>query len=239
MSAHKVLENRSNEYGWTCGCHGCRRKGYHTHTNSYLHKSQLPKQPGRPPGRPRVLKDRIPLTPPPKLNSFVPPPKRMPPPTLARLKELLDYDPQTGIFTWKMAESKRIKVGCRAGCKDSYSGYWVIYIDRKRYYGHRLAWFWVHGQWPTVLDHKNRDPSDNRISNLRKASPGQSRANTKIHKNNSSKFKGVRQSGRGWAAIIRCNGKKIYLGTFATPEEAHSIYCKAGQRLYGNFFCPR
>jgi|SRR5215467_9025499 len=156
--------------------------------------------------------------------------------TQRRLKELLDYNPATGEFFWKVARHK-VKVGDRAGgigSKDK--GYWDIGIDGKRYRAHRLAWFYVHGKW-SKLDHKNRDPLDNRISNLREASNKQNQGNRKINQNNRSGLKGVIQFRKKWRAQIGHNSKVIWLGDFLTPELAHQAYCEKAKELFGEFFC--
>ena len=63
--------------------------------------------------------------------------------TQARLKEVLQYDPETGMFTWRVAR-QRVRIGDRAGCINGVTGYWQIRIEDKNYLGHRLAWLYVH-----------------------------------------------------------------------------------------------
>ena len=86
--------------------------------------------------------------------------------TAERLRELLNYDPLTGVFSWRVNGRGRSGVGTVAGG----SNHKRIAIDKKEYFVHRLAWLYVHGCWPTEdIDHINGDPSDNRIANLREA----------------------------------------------------------------------
>src|SRR3954470_6742060 len=87
-----------------------------------------------------------------------------------RLRELLRYDPDTGDFIWTAKSSAKARnvLGDRAGHIDS-QGYRLIYIDGKRYRAHWLAWMYVHGYLPKLVDHKNGHRSDNRIANLREA----------------------------------------------------------------------
>ena len=86
-----------------------------------------------------------------------------------RLQEILDYDQETGIFTWKINQCGARKKGQIAGTKNK-NGYIVI-RHKKLYYAHRLAWLYVHGIFPdSVIDHINRNKSDNRINNLRSVS---------------------------------------------------------------------
>src|ERR1700674_2219296 len=79
------------------------------------------------------------------------------------LLDILDYDPETGHFTWKISPSLRSVIGTRAGCLMR-NGYRCIGIARKKYYEHRLAWFYVHKEWPKGdIDHENHVTDDNRI----------------------------------------------------------------------------
>ena len=84
--------------------------------------------------------------------------------TAERLRELLDYNPLTGQFSWRPLRPRGIQ---KAGTKDA-RGYWRICVDGVIYQAHRLAWLHVHGHWPIYeIDHRDRDPSNNRIANLR------------------------------------------------------------------------
>lgn len=159
-------------------------------------------------------------------------------PTLshADLMRRLNYDPETGLFTWKYPTSRRVKAGQIAG-GPSHRGYWRILISDVEYYGHRLAWFYTFGAWPAVdLDHRDGDKTNNKISNLRPATVSQNAANRKIPVNNTTGFKGVRatESNR-WRAVVEHGGKQISLGTYGTREEAHAAYCEGAKRLFGEF----
>jgi len=156
--------------------------------------------------------------------------------TQKRLQELLNYDPQTGIFVWKVVRGNSVKPGDQAGCVNS-KGYWEIVIDKKTYLAHRLAWLYAYGTFPLILDHKDRNKSNNRIANLRKATPSQSQANKSISRDNQSGYKGVSWNGRNWRASVRHNGKSIHLGSFSTPALAHAAYCARAKQLFREFFC--
>ena len=154
--------------------------------------------------------------------------------TQARLKKLLRYELKTGEFFWRVAKSRRVQIGDRAGWISRY-GYWLIYVDDKTYCAHRLAWLYAYGQFPNRwLDHKDRNRSNNRIVNLREATPSQSAANSKIQ--NRTGLRGVHQSGRRWQARICHRGKRTHLGMFDLPEEAHAAWCEAAQKLFGEYF---
>lgn len=146
----------------------------------------------------------------------------MTPLTADRVRELLSYDPDTGIFTWRVARPG-MPVGSIAGWCDE-KGYWRISIDDKPYRAHRLAWFLVHGVWPSSeLDHRNRIKTDNRIGNLREATRAQNQQNRPLFKNNTSGFAGVSWKSREqrWRACFRMGGVCKELGLFETPEAAN------------------
>ena len=108
--------------------------------------------------------------------------------TQKRLKELLDYDPKTGIFTWKYANNNR-KAGSKAGYKAK-DGYIAISIDSKRYLAHRLVWLFVYGHFPKYdIDHINRIRDDNRIENLQKAELSDVYYHISKHKSNDEQTK--------------------------------------------------
>ena len=157
--------------------------------------------------------------------------------TQKRLKELLHYDPDTGRFTWLQITSTRVKVGSVAGTRHTGTGYIYIGVDGKRYKAHRLAWLYVYGAFPSIVDHKNLDGFDNRIDNLRECTQAQNACNTKIRSHNSCGLKGVtiQSNKKGWKAEIRLNHKRFHLGVFDTKEEAHEAYCAAAQTLHGEF----
>src|SRR5262249_33211643 len=147
----------------------------------------------------------------------------------ARLKELLRYEPETGHFFWRVAKARRLRVGDRAGWVKS-DGYWCNSLDSKSYLSHLLTWLYVFGRFSKrQIDHKNRNPSDCRIENLREAAHGQNLANSKSR--GSSDLKGAYQDRRDgrWQSAINYNRKKIHLGTFATAEEGHAAYCQAAR----------
>ncbi len=154
-----------------------------------------------------------------------------------RLRLLLSYEPSTGQFRWNESRG-RVASGDRAGSRGRI-GYELIRIDGRAYLSHRLAWLYVHGQWPECdeLDHINGVRSDNRISNLRLATFSQNRANSRTHTDNASGFKGVsldRRRGK-WQAQICCDYKKKHLGYFSTREDAYLAYARAANESFGEY----
>lgn len=142
--------------------------------------------------------------------------------TQQELKELLNYDQETGIFTWiKISPHLSRLIGTKAGTKRK-DGYYRVYIDNKRYYLHRLAWLYVHGELPKTIDHVNQNPSDNRIDNLRNVTQLENMRNRKLSSNNTSGITGVtyNKSRKKWVAQININDKGYFLGHFDTAEDA-------------------
>jgi hypothetical protein len=159
--------------------------------------------------------------------------------TLERLRELVMYDPPSGLFRWrvrrKMGHGKFTVPGDIAGFKET-QGYWCLGIDGKTHKCHRLAWLWVYGEWPKFLDHINGDRADNRISNLRPADYIRNSRNAKTKKNSLTGLKGVHQFKDGtFGARIGINYERIYLGTFLTAELAHEAYAEAAKKYFGEF----
>lgn len=157
---------------------------------------------------------------------------------LEELRELLSYDPDTGIFRWLKSINNRVKIGdipkSTAG-----KGYYAVQIYGCRYYLHRLAMFYVSGEWPpNDVDHINGDIKDNRISNLRHATRAENLKNSKPHKDSQTGFKGVsfdRQRG-DYMARVCINGKTKNLGRFKTANEAAVAYQSAAKERHGEFF---
>lgn len=155
--------------------------------------------------------------------------------TQKRLLQLLDFDQETGTFTWKAPTSRRVRAGDVAGCKHKRDGRIYIGIDGRLYKAHRLAWLYVHGVWPpSGIDHKDGDPSHNWMSNLRPADQAANMQNLrKPHSDNRSGFLGVQQRCNGrFSANISCRGARTYLGTFATAEAAHQAYLTAKRAIH-------
>lgn len=153
--------------------------------------------------------------------------------TSDRLKQVLCYDPETGVFTWRVARGSRT-AGSVAGYLEA-DGYWRIYVDSKLYQAQHLAWLFMRGAWSeTLLDHKNRVRNDNRWSNIRPATESQNAVNSKTR--GRSGIRGVRQRANGnFIATIWTGKKQKTLGTFPSAAEAARVFNKAHQELHGDF----
>ena len=151
-----------------------------------------------------------------------------------RLRDVLQYDPETGVFIWLQALAKRTSVGDVAGALSD-KGYVRIQLDRKIHPAHRLAWLYIYGVWPKrAIDHINRVKTDNRIVNLREATNSENARNSGLRRDNKWGYKGVSYWARKkkWAAQIRIDGKNKLLGLFVSPEDAGAAYAQA-VKLYG------
>ena len=157
-------------------------------------------------------------------------------PTAETVRQILDFNHETGILTWK--EPRRgMLVGANAGKR--VLGYLQTQIDGKAYYNHRLIWLYVTGTWPVCLiDHINGNRADNRFCNLREATHAENMRNRGKQKNNSTGFTGVRfhKVNNRWHAQIKHGGKYHNLGCFSTPEDAASAYESAARKHHGEFY---
>lgn len=148
------------------------------------------------------------------------------------IRSLLDYEPSTGDFTWRVSRGHVAK-GARAGAVGA-AGYVYIGINGKTLRAHRLAWLHVHGRWPMeFLDHINGARSDNRIENLREVSNAENMQNIRVIRAKSG-LVGVywHKRGRKWMASIQVNKKQIYLGLHESEDGARDAYLKAKKELH-------
>lgn len=153
------------------------------------------------------------------------------------LRKVLDYDPRSGVFT-RRTGGRGVAAGDVAGCLDKRRGYLLIRVGGRLYKAHRLAWLYVHGEWPpNEIDHVNCEKNDNRIANLRLATGSQNQANKRLQANNTSGAKGVSwlANRNKWKARIRINGKLKHLGHFERIEDAADAYRLAASFHFGDF----
>jgi hypothetical protein len=162
--------------------------------------------------------------------------------TQSRLKELLHYAPEMGLFSWRVTRGQFARPGSNAGtehkAKRSNSPYIRIKIDGRSYLAQRLAFLYMTGEWPRHLpDHENTDTLDNRWANLRDATPSQNQANRSARKDNKLGIKGVHYIKRDkkYCAEIQVNKKQIRLGYFDDPHEAALAYALAAKEHFGEF----
>lgn len=156
--------------------------------------------------------------------------------TQERVKEVLHYDPDTGIFTWIKTRGRILK-GSIAGtiCP---AGYLNIKLDRNLYRAHRLAFIYMTGSMPKLVDHINRIKDDNRWCNLRPATWSQNNINKPLYSTNTSGCKGVSwcKRNRRWVATCVSNGVVHYLGDFVEFSDAKDASIKFREKIHGEFF---
>jgi len=157
--------------------------------------------------------------------------------TQARLRELLDYDPETGVFVWKVRRSRSAKAGSVAGSRNL-EGYINIKIAGSTYKAHRLVWLYAAGKLPRKqIDHINCVRDDNRLVNLREASPNENARNALRRGDNTSGYRGVSwdvKAGK-WRAYIFKGGAQTHLGYFDRAEDAAAAYAEASVRFHKDF----
>lgn len=163
-------------------------------------------------------------------------------PSQAILHEWFNYDPDTGVFIW-FKEPRTIGqcLGKVAGTTRK-SGYRLITVPG---YGqimaHRLAWIYMHGLTigGAEIDHKDGNPSNNAIENLRLATSSQQKQNKRVQSNNRSGLKGAYyhscHKGKKWRSQIRVGERLLFLGYFHTAQEAHDAYAQAALDHFGEF----
>ncbi|HEY6861677.1 MAG TPA: HNH endonuclease [Pseudolabrys sp.] len=157
----------------------------------------------------------------------------------SEVREMLDYDRETGVLKWSQSEKVRPQFRGTVAGTIQYDGYRCLRFKFHRYYAHVLIWFHVHGAWPREqIDHWDLNRDNNALANLRLATPRQNSVNTKVSKKNTSGFKGVCEQNGRWIAQMRQDGKRGYIGSFDTAEEAFEAYKQAALKQHGEFARP-
>lgn len=164
---------------------------------------------------------------------------------IERLRQLLDYNPETGVLMWRARPEytgKRaawnVKYAGQVAGSSRADGYVCIRIEKKSFLAHRIAWALSHNCWPEQdIDHRDGNPANNRLCNLRAATHAQNLCNARRPSRNASGFKGVSfftRRGR-YRAYISVEGKPRHLGYFDTAEAAHAAYTAAAHQFHGEF----
>lgn len=147
------------------------------------------------------------------------------------LREIILYNRKTGLFAWKKSR-RGVQIGKTLGTDNGF-GYLRITVLGRSYYAHRLAWFYVHGEWPITIDHLNGVKSDNRITNLRGCSQSDNKQNVReAQANSKSKILGVswHKKAKKWQAHICIYKERKYLGLFSDIFEAQKVYLKEREK---------
>jgi hypothetical protein len=164
--------------------------------------------------------------------------KRLHHPSAERVRELLTFDSETGVFRVRVRRpGSHAKVGDIVGCP-TVKGYLRIQIDGELWYSHLLAWLYVFNEWVDELDHRDGDSGHNAIGNLRPCDRSQNNANWKLGKRNKHGLKGVTYVARlpkPWRAQHQVKGKNRHIGCFETKEAANAAYMDAVRGYFGDF----
>lgn len=175
--------------------------------------------------------------------------------TSDKLKELLHYCPETGVFT-HIPRARELfgnegayltwvkKFSGREAGAVTMAGYRIIRVDGGRYFAHRLAWLYAYGKWPeSIMDHINHNRLDNRIENLREVSYLDNCKNKALSQKNKSGCAGViwHRSNNYWQASIKHNGRNVFLGAFKKKTEAieRRIAANAEYGYHANHGLPK
>lgn len=143
--------------------------------------------------------------------------------TQNKIKELFEY--RDGKLYWVVSLYRQPCIGKIAGTKNG-NGYMQVRVNGKIVLQHRVIFLYHHGYLPKFIDHIDHDRTNNRIENLRPATPRENQSNRRVGKNNTSGFTGVSwdRINKKFEATSRLNGKKINLGRYATAKEASEVY---------------
>ncbi|HAL69296.1 MAG TPA: Fis family transcriptional regulator [Pseudomonas sp.] len=156
--------------------------------------------------------------------------------THQKLKEQYHYSPLAGVFEKRVGSKRKGYKWVLVGRVVDESGYQVICVGGKRYFAHRLAWFYIHGEWPDGhIDHRDGDRLNNAIANLRIATPAQNAHNAQTPITNKSGVKGVSFSGGSWTAQVAVSRKPVFMKRFKTKEEAEQAVRLARIEAHGEF----
>lgn len=153
-------------------------------------------------------------------------------------KELCDelFEYRDGVLYWKVSKGNQVSIGTPAGTLH-HSGYLQTKIKDKFYLNHRIIFLMCNGFLPKRIDHKDGDPMNNLISNLRGATQSQNRMNSRVYKSTASGVKGVSRSSSGnkWRVRIKINGKEIHIGSYNDIELATLVAEEARNKYHGEF----
>lgn len=161
-------------------------------------------------------------------------------PSIDYLRQLVDYDPETGAFTYRHVDAMRATRNSRVAGKPAFArahrqGYRVGVVCGRQIFAHRAAWALTYGDWPDgEIDHINHDPADNRLANLRAVTKAENMRNMPMLRSNKTGVTGVYwiEETRKWRAAIRVDRKLRHLGSFADFDDAVQAR-KAAEREFG------
>ena len=160
--------------------------------------------------------------------------------TKERLLEMFEHDARRGVLIWKAKPNRKIIIGTIAGSLNKTTGYIQVRIDGVVYSLHRLIWLYVHGTWPRdEIDHIDLNKTNNRIENLREATSSNNKCNQTVRSDSMSRVRGIyedkRRIARRFRPHVAINGKRHWLGSFASKEEAAAVRRASVVKYHGDF----
>lgn len=156
--------------------------------------------------------------------------------TAENLRELLCYDPETGIFTWRNTRHWRSVEGTQAGGCSHERGYRIIRLNYQAYLAHRLAWLYVYGVWPSQeVDHINGKPDDNSISNLRQCTHQQNCWNGAVREQNGVGERHIYRRGNSYRVKFLSGKKYLYNKQFKNLDQAIAMRDAVSKQLFGDY----
>ena len=158
--------------------------------------------------------------------------------SLERLRQVLEYDPETGLWEWLRPNLMNKKPISKMAGTISVHGYRIITYEGVKYRASRLAWFYMTGEWPSQeMDHKDKDKANDKWINLREVSRSENGLNRYLQPNNTSGARGVHWDlDRGkWGASVKHDGNIHFVGRYDLLDEAIEARDAAAQDLHGDF----
>ena len=152
------------------------------------------------------------------------------------LKSVLNYEPATGAWTWRVRRGGTANAGSPAGWLEKSTGYIRIAVLGVKEYGHRLAFLYVEGEFPpNDVDHIDRDGSNCRWANLRHATTSQNLAYRVVKKSSRSGVRGIRKRGSVWEVRVNKDGTQVHRSLHQNKEDAAAAYASAAKTHHGDF----
>lgn len=150
------------------------------------------------------------------------------------LHQIFEY--KDGELFWKIKKGS-IRPNTKAGSLDKANNRFHVQINRKFYKLHRIIYLMHYGYLPKEIDHKDGNPSNNKVENLREANSSQNNYNQKIRKNNTSGVKGVTwdKNRQKWHVQVICNKKPVFQCRFDDLELAELVAQEARDKYHGKF----
>lgn len=145
------------------------------------------------------------------------------------------FDYRDGALYWRVCLNSRAPIGSEAGTYSKANNRKTVRVYNKIYYTHRIIYLMHHGYLPAQIDHIDTNKHNNRIENLRAATPAQNQRNKAIPHNNTSGHKNISWKNGKWVVELKLDGKSKYFGRFDDLELASFVASEARDKYHGEF----